>query len=369
MLNVPITIDSLTLDNRVLLAPLAGVSDAPFRRICRSMGAGLVYVEMLSAAAIIHKSKRTIHLMDRHPSEDVLGVQVTGSSAEEIAAAIVMLDKRDFDTIDINMGCPVKKIVSKGWGSAMLLDPERISRTVMLARNATAKPLSVKIRLGYSRELLNVDEVAARVMDEGADMLTVHGRTRGENYSTPSDWPAIHNAVIRVGECSGGRGVTVGNGDALNPTSARAMMRATGCDAVMVARGALGNPWVLRDMLNGTETALSPSEWLETVVCHMEMHDRHYGGGTRAATLFRKQLLWYIQGFPNSRLLRTHLSVADDLRVVRRQLIGFAKNLPQDVHRAAAYGQHLGMSDDKPAATRLMGNRTSVHDTPTLTPV
>jgi tRNA-dihydrouridine synthase B len=366
MLNTPITIGSLTVDNRVFLAPLAGVSDAPFRRICRRMGAGLVYVEMLSAAAIIHKSKRTIHLMDRDPNEDVLGVQVTGSSAEEIAAAIVMLDASEFDTIDINMGCPVKKIVSKGWGSAMLLDPDRVSRTVMLARSATEKPLSVKIRLGYTRELLNVDEIASRVMDAGADMLTVHGRTRDENYATPSDWPAIHKTAVRVRERSGGRGVTVGNGDALNPASARGMVRATECDAVMVARAALGNPWVLRDMLNGTEPAISPSEWLETVLCHMDLHDSHYGGGARAAILFRKQLLWYIQGFPNSRLLRTRLSVADDLRVVHRQLIAYVASLPQDIQRANAHPDS-STREERPMAETVVEHRQNATGTTSMT--
>lgn len=366
MLDTPITIGSLRLDNRVFLAPLAGVSDAPFRRICRRMGAGLVYVEMLSAAAIIHRDKRTTRMMARHPSEDVLGVQVTGPSAGEIAQAIVMLDAMDFDTIDINMGCPVKKIVSKGWGSAMLLDPDRVSHTVSLARNATAKPLSVKIRLGYTRELLNVDEIAARVIDAGADMLTVHGRVRGESYATPSDWPAIRTAAIRVSERSGGRGMTVGNGDALNAAAARALVRATGCDAVMVARGALGNPWVLRDILNGTCTAISPNDWLETVLCHMDLHDRHYSGGARAAVLFRKQLLWYLQGFPESRSLRIRLSVADDLRTVRRQLIAFAENLPRDTLRAHSYDPELSTMQNGPTEASGMALEKTPFDTASL---
>ena len=332
-LATPIGIRDLQLDNRVFLAPLAGVSDRPFRRICRAAGAGLVYVEMLSAEAIIHDSKRTFAMMERLPDEDVLGVQVTGPSAELVAQAVGRLQTMHFDTIDINMGCPVKKIVSKGWGSAILLDPERVSETVARCRERTSLPLSVKVRLGYTRESVNVEDVVCRAVDAGADMVTVHGRVREDNYEAKSDHPAIARAVDAIRARQPGPVVAVGNGDALNATSARALVEQAHCDAVMVARGALGNPWVFREILEGEYPSVTPEEWLETVLRHMAWHDVAYGGGIHAAARFRKQLLWYVQGFPWSRNLRRELANATDLSAVALRLKEYAASLPSDCTR------------------------------------
>ncbi|MDA1044832.1 MAG: tRNA-dihydrouridine synthase, partial [Verrucomicrobia bacterium] len=338
----PISIRQLRLNNRVFLAPLAGVSDVPFRRICRASGAGLVYVEMLSAEAIIHDSKRTFTMLERHPDEDVLGVQVTGPSADIVAQAVARLDAMHFDTIDINMGCPVKKIVSKGWGSAILLDPDRVSETVARCRERTALPLSVKVRLGYSRESVNVEEVVCRAAMAGADMVTVHGRVREDNYDSSSDHPAIARAVHAIRVQHTGSVVAVGNGDALNAASARSLVDKASCDAVMVARGALGNPWVFREILEGEYPAVTPDEWLDTVLRHMAWHDDLYGGGVHAAARFRKQLLWYVQGFPWCCNLRRELANASNLSVVAVRLREYADSLPPGTTRDPKFDYREG---------------------------
>jgi tRNA-dihydrouridine synthase B len=187
----PLQIGTLTVPNRVLLAPLAGVSDVPFRRVCQQLGAGLTYVEMLSATAIRYKNRRTFEMMARHGDESILGVQVTGPSADEVEEAVGVLSGLGFDTIDINMGCPVRKVVGAGCGSAILRDQPRLLDTVRRARAATHLPLSIKYRLGYTRDALNVEETTRNGILGSADMLTIHGRTRSEGYDTPVDLAGI----------------------------------------------------------------------------------------------------------------------------------------------------------------------------------
>ena len=179
MFNRALQIGGLTIRHRAILAPLAGVTDVPFRRICREHGADLAYVEMLSARAVNHLSPRTIDMMARHPDEERLGVQITGATAEEVAEAAGLLEQRGFDAIDINMGCPVRKIVAKGWGSALLKDPDLIRSMVTATRGAVAVPVSVKCRLGYSSGELSVSETALAVAQSGAQMLTIHGYEDG----------------------------------------------------------------------------------------------------------------------------------------------------------------------------------------------
>ena len=209
----PLRIGTLQLKNRVFLAPLAGVSDAPFRRICQEFGAGLTYVEMLTAKAIIYKSKRTFDMRRRHPSEDVLGVQITGSSPEEIVEAIGYLDCENYDTIDINMGCPVKKVIKNNCGSAILKTPEMVLAITQAARTATTRPLSVKLRLGFTLKQINIQENIAKVVQGGANMVTIHGRTRDDDYSARVDYSGIHSGIQTCRKQAKGHSViTVGNG-------------------------------------------------------------------------------------------------------------------------------------------------------------
>ena len=302
--NSPIDIGNLTIKNRVFLAPLAGVSDIPFRRICQELGAGLTYVEMLSAVAIKYNSKRTFQMMERHKSEKILGVQVTGGNADDVAAAVVVLDNQGFETIDINMGCPVRKVVSAGCGSAILKDPERITQTVLQCRDATKKPLSAKFRLGYTREQINVENTVDRVVSSNVDMFTIHGRTRSESYSTPCDLGGI-KAGLNVAIQKQSPVVKVGNGDIFDFQSAQKMQAETGCDAVMVSRGALGNPWIFPEIAEGKSVQPSIEEWLDVVLRHLSYQEEYFGNTKLAAILMRKHLLWYAKGFPNSKGARS----------------------------------------------------------------
>jgi nifR3 family TIM-barrel protein len=302
-------------DFPVLLAPLAGVSDHPFRRVCARQGASLTYVEMLSAKAILYNSKRTFEMMTRHEDEAILGVQVTGGSADDVGRAIEILDKQPFDTIDINMGCPVTKVVRSGSGSAILKDPQRVYETVKLARAATGKPLSVKIRLGWDRSTVTVFEVADAAQQAGAEWITVHGRLRSEDYSCPVDLATIAAVKRRL------RIPVFGNGNVFSAQDALHMRERTGVDGVMVSRGALGNPWVFRDIVTMDEQdgpSVPPgfvdvNDWLANVLDHLGWQQQAYGPGGMGAVCMRKHLLWYAKGWPGAKKLRERINTADSI--------------------------------------------------------
>lgn len=334
----PISIGNLKVDNRVFLAPLAGVSDIPFRRICQELGAGLTYVEMLSATAISYRNKKTFEMMARHKSEKILGVQVTGPTAEQISAAVATLTTRGFETIDINMGCPVKKVVSAGCGSALIKDPLHVEKVVELSKAQATVPLTVKCRLGYTRETVNIQENASRIARAGASMLTIHGRTRSEGYSTAVDCETLargvesaRNAEIRKANESSL--VIVGNGDVFGYESAKKMQEITQCDAVMVSRGALGNPWVFSEILAGVPVQPTFEEWFDVVMRHLDYHIEYYGNTKLAAILARKHLLWYCKGFPGAKALRDRLNTTEQLDDARAVLKEFSGRTPASLKR------------------------------------
>lgn len=335
MFQDPLPLGSLQLQNRVFLAPLAGVSDVPFRRICQELGAGLTYVEMLSATAIKYKSKRTFEMMARHKSESVLGVQVTGSSAEDVANAVAVLDAEGFDTIDINMGCPVRKVVGAGCGSAILKDQARVSETVARARAATKRPLSAKFRLGYTRDDVNVTETVSRVVTENVDMYTIHGRTRSESYGTPCDLQGIYSGMCATPENKKHSVIKVGNGDVFGLASAQRMHAETQCDAVMVSRGALGNPWVFREIASGQVYQPTFAEWHDVVLRHISYQEEHFGNTNLAAVLLRKHLLWYAKGFPESKGMRSLFNQVASLQEAREALAVYATKVPAQWTRFA----------------------------------
>lgn len=344
--STPIQIGNLTLKNRVFLAPLAGVSDIPFRRICQELGAGLTYVEMLSSVAIKYNSKRTFQMMDRHKSESILGVQVTGSNADDVAAAVAVLDKQGFNTIDINMGCPVRKVVSSGCGSAILKDPERITQTILQSREATKKPLSAKFRLGYTRDSVNVENTVERVVCANADMLTIHGRTRSESYSTPCDLAGIKSG-LNVAVQKQSSIVKVGNGDIFDFQSAKKMHLETGCDAVMISRGALGNPWIFGEIIAGKSVQPTFEEWLDVVFRHLNYQEEYFGNTKLAAILMRKHLLWYAKGFPNSKSARSVLNQVESLEQAKEVLQNFRNEVSGNFVRFEGFALEGSSYDPK----------------------
>lgn len=315
-----------------ILAPLAGVSDHPFRRICQRLLCDLTYVEMISATALLYQSKRTLDMLTRHGSEAKLGVQITGKTAEEVGEAVALLNEMPFDTIDINMGCPVKKVVKTGCGSGILKDPDRVYNTVLAARKATSKPLSAKIRLGWDHSTKNALHVSEAIEAAGADFLTVHGRTRSDDYSMPVDLEAI-------AEIKATRNIPViGNGNILSRADAEHMRKATRVDGVMVSRGALGNPWIFRELKDPSNNQVSLDDWLATVRDHVKWQLEAYGNTGVAAICMRKHLLWYAKGWPGVKLLRDRMNTAatldDALDLVdqfREYLTGKQITLRQDV--------------------------------------
>ena len=330
----PLEYRNILLKNRVFLAPLAGVSDVPFRRICQEYGAGLTYVEMLSATAICYGNRRTFDMMARHPSETVLGVQLTGPRCDQIVEAAGILEKKGFETIDINMGCPVKKVVGAGCGSAFLKDPPRVSETLEAVAAQMSVPLSCKIRLGYTRSEVNIEDISSRAAQSPAALLTIHGRTRSEGYDTPVDHPGIRRGVEAAKRTKPAL-IVVGNGDIFCHQSAALTKINTNCDAVMVSRGALGNPWVFAEILREETVVPTVAEWLDTVDRHLGYAQDFYGDENHTAVLMRKHFIWYSKGFPGAKQLRESFNNVTRVSDAREILKKFASTLPPDLLRSA----------------------------------
>jgi len=339
MLDSELSVGALTLPNRVLLAPLVAVSDLPFRRICTEMGAGLTTIEMLSAQTLIYGSRTSKALLARHSSEPLLGAQLTGPTPEMVADGVEVLEGYPLDLIDINMGCPVRKIVAKQSGSAILKDPERISRTVALVRGRTQRPVTAKIRLGYDQERRNVAEVVRRLAAGGVAMIGIHGRLREDRYDVPVDYAGIATGVAAARAERGADFPIVGNGDVTDAQSAHDMIEKTGCDAVMVSRGALGNPWVFEQILRPGTPQPTVLEWRRVLMRHLAYHCEHYGDKPFAILPFRKQLLWYTSGFPGMRQLRDSLGAIEHKDRIIELIDLCLKELDPETRRYATQAQ------------------------------
>ena len=337
MIAEPVQLGSLTLPNAVYLAPLAGVSDVPFRRICSELGAGLTYVEMLSSIALLHGNRRTREMLGRHADERIVGVQVTGPKPELVGQSVKLLHEHGFETIDINMGCPVRKIVGSGSGAAFLKDVPRIRQTIALARAATSRPLSIKIRLGFTPDTINVEETAAIIAAEGADQITIHGRTREDSYAVPVSYPGIALG-LKAARAVRPDILTIGNGDVMDAESAHIMIRETGCRGVMVSRGALGNPWIFEEILGRRNQPPTLAEWGDVVTRHLDYHEAFYGNTELAARLTRKHLIWYASGFPYSHRLREQINQVSSLPEARAMIRQYVSDGPADLRRYTATG-------------------------------
>ena len=308
-------IGNVGLQSPFLLAPLAGITDGPFRRLCREAGAGLVYSEMVSAKGLWYKDKNTGGLLEILPGEGPVAYQLFGHEPEIMAFAARELDKRDNVIFDINMGCPVPKIVKNGEGSALMKNPDLAHDVVAAAVKNTSKPVTVKIRAGWDADSINAVEVAHAVSAAGASAIAVHGRTREQYYSGKADWSVIA-AVKRAVDIP-----VIGNGDVTDGASALRMMDETGCDFVMVARGALGNPWIFRE-LNAAwrgETLPPPP----TKEDKKQMMLRHLNdvldlkGEYVAVREMRKHVGWYLKGVPGAAAFRgkiNQINSAGELR-------------------------------------------------------
>lgn len=300
-------IGNLTLENNIFLAPMAGITDKPYRKICREFGAGMVYSEMISAKGLHYKDKKTASLMDVS-GESPCAIQIFGSEPDIMAEAVEKVMEYRPDIIDINMGCPAPKIVGNGDGSALMKNPELMGRIVRAVSDVSPVPVTVKIRKGWETD--NSLECAEILEENGAAAVAVHGRTRQEFYSGKADWDIIKRIKSELSI------PVIGNGDIFKAEDAVRMFEYTGCDAVMVARGAQGNPWLFTQIneliKNGAvHTFPSPKEKLETALKHISMliSDKGESRGIKEA---RKHIAWYIKGLKGASAIKTEIFKISD---------------------------------------------------------
>lgn len=295
-------IGNVQIKNPFVLAPMAGVTDLPFRTLCKEQGAGLICMEMISAKAISFRNKNTFSLMEIDPCEHPVSMQLFGSEPELMAEVAKSIEDREFDILDINMGCPVPKVVNNGEGSALLKSPDLIEQIVKSVSSAIRKPVTVKVRIGFENAPVDIVEIAKRVENAGAAAIAVHGRTRQQYYSGTADWETIRKVKEAVTI------PVIGNGDVDSPLKAEALLKETGCDAVMIGRAVRGNPWLFREMnhyFNTGELLERPSaeEIREMILRHARKQIDLKGEFTGIREM-RKHVAWYTAGMRHSAGLR-----------------------------------------------------------------
>ena len=315
-----LTIGNVSLANPVILAPMAGVSDLPFRLLCHEQGAGMVCSEMISAKAILYHNKNTEELMQIHPDEGPVSLQLFGSDPGIVSEMAKRIEERPFAVMDLNMGCPVPKVVNNGEGSALMKNPLLAGKIIEKTAKAIQKPLTVKIRKGFDDAHVNAVEMAKIAQESGAAAVAVHGRTREQYYSGTADWDIITQVKQAV------KIPVIGNGDVVDAASALRLFEQTGCDGIMVGRGAQGNPWIFRQILHWMETGEEePKPDLEEVKAMILRHARmlvEYKGAYTGIREMRKHVAWYTAGYPNSAKFRARVNEIESLEALEHLIQG-----------------------------------------------
>ena len=314
----PLQIGNVTLENNLILAPMAGVTDLPFRLLCKEKGAGLLCMEMVSAKAILYKNKNTQALLEIDPQENPVSLQLFGSDPDIISQIAHEIEERPFDILDINMGCPVPKIVNNGEGSALMKNPVLAGEIIEKTVKAIQKPVTVKIRKGFDDEHVNAVEMARVAQESGAAAVAVHGRTREQYYSGKADWDIIRQVKEAVSI------PVIGNGDLLTAEDVIAMKEQTGCDGFMIGRGAQGNPWIFEQILHYFRTGEklsqpSAEEVTDMILRHAKMMLEFKGEYTGIREI-RKHAAWYTAGYPNSAKLRVAINAVESYEELERLL-------------------------------------------------
>lgn len=304
-------IGKVELDNPYILAPMAGVTDLPFRLLCKEQGAGLLCMEMVSAKAIQYNNKNTKALLEIHPEELPVSLQLFGSEPDTISEIAKRIEELPFAILDLNMGCPVPKIVRNGEGSALMKNPKLVYEIVSKTAKAIQKPVTVKIRKGFDDTCINAVEIAKIIEEAGASAVAVHGRTREQYYSGKADWDIIRQVKEAVSI------PVIGNGDVVSGESAIAMMQQTGCDGVMIGRGAQGNPWIFSELVEYEKTGKIPErpnlEELKKMILRHAQLQVEYKGEYLGIREMRKHVSWYTTGLPNSARLRAKINAVESL--------------------------------------------------------
>ena len=311
-------IGSVEIENPFVLAPMAGVTDLPFRGLCKEQGAGLICTEMVSAKAISFHNKNTKALMEINPKEHPVSLQLFGNEPELMAEVARSIEEQPFNILDINMGCPVPKVVNNGEGSALLKDPALIGKIVREISHAIKKPVTAKIRIGFEGYDVDPVEIAKIIEDAGGAAVAVHGRTRQQYYAGEANWEVIGRIKDAVSI------PVIGNGDVDSPLKAEKMMKDTGCDSIMIGRAVRGNPWIFREMNHYFETGEllekpDPKEIREMILRHARWQIELKGEfiGIRE---MRKHVAWYTSGMRHSAGLRRESNTIENYESLERLL-------------------------------------------------
>ena len=311
-------IGNVELENRYILGPMAGVTDLPFRLLCKEQGAGLLCMEMVSAKAIYYNNRNTESLLEIHRDECPVSLQFFGSDPKIMSEMAKRIEERPFAILDVNMGCPVPKVVKNGEGSALMKEPKLVYEIVSALVKAINKPVTVKIRKGFDDDHVNAVEIAKIIEEAGAAAVAVHGRTREQYYSGKADWDIIRQVKEAVSI------PVIGNGDVTSPQKADELVRQTGCDGIMIARGAQGNPWIFSEMIHWEETGeLPPRPDKDEIRKMMLRHARlqlEYKGEFCGIREMRKHVAWYTKGLKGASRMREKVNAVESLEELENLL-------------------------------------------------